>query len=357
MSTPLYEKIYKDIKQKIVSGEYPKKFLLPSEKALAKAYNVSTITTKRALAILVEEGYITRKKGRGTFVNEVPTPASSTEIKPYSIGVILSEITAHYGIELLNSIESTLSKKANMILKISHEKDILEEKAVNDLIEAQVDGIVVLPRVGDLVNKELVHLAVSDFPIVMIDRTIQVLQQPSVVTDNTTAIYTALQHFIAHGHETISIMFSQLNDNVAQERLQAVTQFGFDTGIQFSKKYFLSDLSTSGPTISDKDVQKVKEHLLKYPEITAILALNYTIANIIRIAAEQIGRKIGKDLSIICFDSPFVQYGIPEFTHIKQNETLVGKQAVELLFQLLEGTAKEKNFKIDAQLIEGLSTY
>jgi GntR family transcriptional regulator len=42
--------------------------LIPSENELAAAYNVSVGTVKKALSVLVEEGILYRRQGRGTYV-------------------------------------------------------------------------------------------------------------------------------------------------------------------------------------------------------------------------------------------------------------------------------------------------
>ena len=49
-----YESIYKDLKQKIESQEYPCQELLPSENTMVEIYGCSRNTIRRAVAQLVE---------------------------------------------------------------------------------------------------------------------------------------------------------------------------------------------------------------------------------------------------------------------------------------------------------------
>ncbi len=65
---PLYYKVYKDIKQKILDGVYKPGDRIPPESELVSNYNVSRLTIRRALEELRSEGFITRAKGRGTFI-------------------------------------------------------------------------------------------------------------------------------------------------------------------------------------------------------------------------------------------------------------------------------------------------
>ena len=67
-SKPMYEKIFDEVKQRIVTKAYKLGERVPSEKELAEAYSVSRITSKKALEMLATEQLIVRKPGRGSFV-------------------------------------------------------------------------------------------------------------------------------------------------------------------------------------------------------------------------------------------------------------------------------------------------
>jgi GntR family transcriptional regulator len=68
VSAPLYMQVQTVLEEKIRKGEWEKNFQLPSERELAKQFNVSTITVKRAVLELVNKGLLYRKRGKGTFV-------------------------------------------------------------------------------------------------------------------------------------------------------------------------------------------------------------------------------------------------------------------------------------------------
>jgi GntR family transcriptional regulator len=65
---PLYFQIKEDLKKKIQEGEYKNGDLLPSEKEFMERYDISSTTIRRALNDLVQEQYLERKAGKGTFV-------------------------------------------------------------------------------------------------------------------------------------------------------------------------------------------------------------------------------------------------------------------------------------------------
>lgn len=75
-------------------------------------------------------------------------------------------------------------------------------------------------------------------------------------------------------------------------------------------------------------------------------------------AARRIGRTTGKDLSILCFDSPLPLFGRPQFTHLHQDEAAIGEKAVELLLELISHPVQApQNVKIPAKLVEGESFF
>ena len=63
-----FESIYKDLKQKIESGEYPYQDLLPSENTMVNIYSSSRNTIRRAVLELAEQGYVQSLHGKGVRV-------------------------------------------------------------------------------------------------------------------------------------------------------------------------------------------------------------------------------------------------------------------------------------------------
>ena len=67
---PIYEQIYTQIKNCIISGELSPGDALPSIRALAKDLRISVITTTRAYDELERDGFIDRVPGKGCYVAE-----------------------------------------------------------------------------------------------------------------------------------------------------------------------------------------------------------------------------------------------------------------------------------------------
>ncbi|WP_025640418.1 GntR family transcriptional regulator [Schnuerera ultunensis] len=68
---PYYIQIRESILKRIVSGELKVGEKLPSEENLAKHFGVSRMTVNKALSDLVDNGYLTRIPGSGTYVSKI----------------------------------------------------------------------------------------------------------------------------------------------------------------------------------------------------------------------------------------------------------------------------------------------
>lgn len=65
----MYQIIEQDIKDRIEEGFLQNGDMIESENVLKEMYNVSRMTVRQALNNLVNDGYLYRHKGKGTFVN------------------------------------------------------------------------------------------------------------------------------------------------------------------------------------------------------------------------------------------------------------------------------------------------
>ena len=75
----LYSQIENYILDDIKSGKLTEGDMIPPETVLSKDFNVSRPTVRQALNNLVNEGYLVRIKGKGSFVNP---PSSSRATMP-----------------------------------------------------------------------------------------------------------------------------------------------------------------------------------------------------------------------------------------------------------------------------------
>lgn len=67
-SMTLYDTIKEDLLAKILDGTYPVGQTIPTELELAEQYGVSRPTVRQAIQILADDGYLERRRRRGTIV-------------------------------------------------------------------------------------------------------------------------------------------------------------------------------------------------------------------------------------------------------------------------------------------------
>ncbi|HFI0300839.1 TPA: GntR family transcriptional regulator [Streptococcus suis] len=87
-----YNVIANDVRRKILNGEYKANDQLPFEKDLCEVYEVSKMTVKKALDILVAEGLIIKRRGAGTFVKDL----SVEEMEKMIVGSQMRGTSAYY---------------------------------------------------------------------------------------------------------------------------------------------------------------------------------------------------------------------------------------------------------------------
>ena len=86
---PLYSQLMGIIKRSITSGALKVGDLLPSEAELCRSYDISRNTVRRAIGALEEEGFVVRKRGKGTFVSDPNTRRKGVQ---YSFTTEISQL-------------------------------------------------------------------------------------------------------------------------------------------------------------------------------------------------------------------------------------------------------------------------
>lgn len=67
---PVYQRIARDLRERIRAGEFAPGESLPTQADLAAQYAVARMTARQAIAALVNEGLVTSQQGRGVTVRE-----------------------------------------------------------------------------------------------------------------------------------------------------------------------------------------------------------------------------------------------------------------------------------------------
>jgi len=77
---PVYSQLVNILSEQIESGKYPPGSWLPSESKLKGIYEVSSVTIRRAIRILVEKGIVETTRGKGTVVKALDLDSVSFDL-------------------------------------------------------------------------------------------------------------------------------------------------------------------------------------------------------------------------------------------------------------------------------------
>ncbi len=77
MPASKFDSIYQTLKDRIVTEEYPRDTLLPSEHQLTEEFSCSRNTVRRAISMLAQEGFVQSMHGKGVQVIYVPVKQTS----------------------------------------------------------------------------------------------------------------------------------------------------------------------------------------------------------------------------------------------------------------------------------------
>lgn len=77
---PRYLQIQQHLLEKIHSGDWTPGYQIPPEERLAEEFGVSRMTANKAIRDLVQQGYLSRHPGVGTFVTDSKAESSLVEV-------------------------------------------------------------------------------------------------------------------------------------------------------------------------------------------------------------------------------------------------------------------------------------
>lgn len=361
-SVPLYQMIHDYFLNKIIDGTLKENDKIPTEKELMEEFNVSRITVKNAINQLAKAGYVVRIPGRGTFVGSTKAPVELIQQRESRklIGVILCDVDYTFGVELLKSLEAEVEKQGyHLVFKRSHESRESEMEAINELIQIGVEGIIIQAVHGEFYSNSILRLHLEGFPVVFVDRHMEKTSVPFVSTNNEGASAEITKRLIKAGYKNIAFMSAKpTGTTTLEQRYQGFRDVYHEYG-----KYDVLNLET--PVTRRKtsnlvlsDLEKIEKKLLEYPEIDCIFAGEMYVAKLAKRVLKEIHKSVPEDIGIVTFDTDTSSSKHAYYTHIRQNETKMGSEAIRLLVKSIEGTLEEtkRRIYVNAGIYVGKST-
>lgn len=342
MNQPLYRKIYEDLERAIASGEFTHGNQLPTEKELSETYQVSRITSKRALTELEQAGFISRIRGKGSFVKDRSQKAAKKANQILFILPVINDLSLG---NFTEGITPIVQKNNSDILMTT--LDYLNQKKADEITQ-EFDGLIYYVQNPDSYLDFLAELSFKNFPVVLLDKKIYDLPFPAVISENSGGGFSATQFLIQQGHKRIGYLFSgqEVHPQSVRQRY-----LGYIQAIKESELNFLTPLDDKQATNAFL-IDYITEHrvtaLVCENDLTAITAMNQL---------KEAGFSIPKDFSIIGFDN-LQAAGLvdPPLTTVAQNFKLLGETAGRYLINWIENNEIPEDTKIPVSLIKRHST-
>jgi|SRR5690625_386789 len=154
-NTPLYKQIINYIREKIDQSEWEAGEKIPTESELVEQFNVSRITVVKALERLVDEGYLRREQGKGTFVKNPSLSGEPSELLSFSESIKRDGKTP--GTIILEKNKMVPSARIKQLLQLNSNENIWNFKrlmlADNEPIGVQISyfSVKTLPQFDQFV--------------------------------------------------------------------------------------------------------------------------------------------------------------------------------------------------------------
>lgn len=352
MNQSKYQIIADEIRSKILSGEFPANTTITPELKLQKDYDVSRHTIRQAIALLVNEGFLRKEKGSGTYVD---TKYKQTETKNQSsktIGVVTTYLSDYIFPSIIRGIENTLREKGYSLLLASTNNDYQQERAcIEKMISQGVEGLIVEPTKSNQYNPNLalyVGLKEQGIPLVMINAVYEEISAPYICVDDTQSGFLATELLIKNNHKNL-ILLTKIDDLQGKYRMKGFIKACEKYGIQFAP----DDILTYTTETRKQIIKDTLDHLEKNPAITGIVCYNDQIASSLADHLTKAGYKIPDDISIVGNDnSALSKVGSVKLTTLNHPKEQLGSDSAEWIVQAIEEGQDPDNILYEPELVE-----
>ncbi|MCB2406345.1 LacI family DNA-binding transcriptional regulator [Hymenobacter lucidus] len=309
---------------------------------LAAQLNLSVSTVSRALSDHSRISAATKKRvwELAKELNYQPNQLAAALRKGRSntLGVVVPHIDGQFFALVVKGIETIANQAGfNVMICQSNEDAAQEQKNIETLVNAQVDGILLSLSLSTHDYQYLDDVRRRDIPLVFFDRALESTNVSAVVLDDYQGGYQAVCHLIEEGCRHIAHLGGPQHLNICRNRYQGYADALAQHNIPVDPALVhFSDLSM-------QDGRQGMELLLSQaPQVDAVFSCN----DLALVGAMQIvkrrGLRIPQDVALAGFSNElFDSLTEPMLTSVDQRCEEMGRTAVQLLLEMIhEGPQK-----------------
>lgn len=332
---PRYQRIYEDLKAKILDGTYGEGARLPIEHALCEQYGVERITVRKALELLVQDELIVKHAGVGSFVRSGQTAREASSASNTLLFVMhrnTNDIRSNpsaFNSMLFFAVEKAAKGFGYSLqyVGITQEDDVME--LVRRSNACGVFLVSTLPRevIDALVRANIPCICLNHFD----DRLI------AVVPDNVCGVYDAVTQLCLAGHRRVGFIGGIAEAVNAAERYEGYRRALIDAG------YELDLALVQNGTWTYESGRMAMQRLLELDSRpTAVFGASDMMAIGAMEAIRNAGLRIPEDVSVIGFDgTDACKFCVPQLTSVTVDPEQMARVACEHLDMLVKREARQ----------------
>ena len=310
---------------------------------LARALQLSPSTVSRALSGNAQISASTRARVRQLAAELAyhphPVAAALRKGRTTTLGVLVPHLSGSFFPDIIDSITDAASAAGyHVLVGQSHEDEQQEKQQVEQLLQAQVAGLLVSLASSTREFSHFEALRAAQVPMVFFDRVPAAVVGPGVgtiVVDDYAGAYAAVAHLAAQGRQRIAHLAGPLHLGIYQQRYQGYREALRAHGLPYHDAW----LHVSGLQQTDGAAGLAQLLRLSPPPDAVFSAGDSAAVGAMQVAKEH-GLHIPHDLALVGFsNAEFSGLTEPPLTTVDQCSHLMGQAAVRLLVQLLHAAA------------------
>tara|TARA_Y100001970_G_scaffold111962_1_gene139723 strand:+ start:524 stop:1543 length:1020 start_codon:yes stop_codon:yes gene_type:complete len=328
-------------------------------KKLAKKLDLSITTISRALGGYPDVSDKTRKKVEkfARKYNYSPNPNASrlASGRSNTVGFVIPL----YGLNSNNLNQTSFFDFISGTTNKIHSENVQfflmfansveeEKKAYEKLIYVQKVNKIILHNLKKN-DPRIKLLKENNIQFVTWGRTQALKDYSWVDLDNEGSVNMIMEYLINKNHKKIGYVNIVEKYNFAFQRQQGYLKSLKKYKIKFKENYYISVKTEE----TEQSAIVIKKMLIKNPEITALIcSTEYSAVGAIK-ACDQLGKIVGKDISIITFDGPVIEFlTTPPLTAITHPRKKLGYKAIEMLLSMDNANYKHQSYLAKPEIIE-----
>lgn len=311
--------------------------------ALNNRPGVSPDTRSRVLDAADELGYPIKPS-----LSQSPTPTLGTIGMVVKIDPDISPQANPFYSKIMLGIEDACRRSAINLLfaTLSVDENNHAKELPPLLYNGLVDGLLI---VGTFVDRTISSFSGKNIaPLVLVDGYSDTESFDTVVSDNFRASYQAVEYLIKKGHRQIGLVGS---DDTCYPSIRE-RRNGY---LRALKQNDIADVFIADFNINQSHgYQETVSLLEKNPQVTALFCVNDDVGNAAIKAANELGKRVPEDISIIGYDDTYIATNThPALTTMHVDTLAMGRAAVHLLSLRAENPESARmTFTIHPWLVE-----